>query len=82
MLTERQNQLLKIIINQYIETAEPVGSEWLADNFHFEDKDEKLSPATIRNEMTILLEYLCTEISTNNYKSINKYYLCQLICIK
>lgn len=48
-LTSRQTQLLKTIIDEYIETAEPVGSESL-------DKKHNLgvSPATIRNEMVSL----------------------------
>lgn len=50
MLTQRQNQLLKVIIFQYIKTAQPVGSEWLAKKF-----GAKISPATIRNEMTKLM---------------------------
>lgn len=49
-LTERQAQLLKAIIEEYIEGAEPVGSETI------EKKYPKLgiSPATIRNEMVRL----------------------------
>lgn len=48
-LTSRQTQLLKTIIDEYIETAEAVGSESL-------DKKHNLgvSPATIRNEMVSL----------------------------
>ena len=48
-LTERQKNLLRAIIEKYIETAEPVGSETL-------EKEAKLgvSPATIRNEMVKL----------------------------
>lgn len=48
-LTARQTQLLKVIVDEYIETAEPVGSESL-------DKKHNLgvSPATIRNEMVAL----------------------------
>ena len=48
-LTERQKNLLRSIIEKYIETAEAVGSETL-------EKDAGLgvSPATIRNEMVKL----------------------------
>jgi heat-inducible transcriptional repressor len=48
-LTERQKSLLRAIIEKYIETAEPVGSETL-------EKEAGLgvSPATIRNEMVKL----------------------------
>lgn len=50
-LTERQLQILKAIIEEYITTAEPVGSETL-------DKKNSLgvSPATIRNEMVRLTD--------------------------
>jgi transcriptional regulator of heat shock response len=50
-LTDRQIKLLKVIIEEYIETAEPVGSEML-------DKKHNLgvSPATIRNEMVRLTQ--------------------------
>ncbi len=48
-LTSRQTQILKTIVDEYITTAEPVGSEAL-------DKKHNLgvSPATIRNEMVSL----------------------------
>ncbi len=50
-LTPRQQSLLKAIVEEYIETAEAVGSEVV-------DKKYKLgvSPATIRNEMVKLTE--------------------------
>jgi heat-inducible transcriptional repressor len=50
-LTERQKALLKAIIEQYIENAEPVGSEVIERKF-----DLGVSPATIRNEMVKLTE--------------------------
>lgn len=48
-LTARQTQLLKTIIDEYIETAEPVGSEKLDKRYNLD-----VSPATIRNEMVAL----------------------------
>lgn len=48
-LTQRQTSLLKTIINEYIETASPVGSEELDKKYNL-----GVSPATIRNEMAIL----------------------------
>ncbi|MBI2032125.1 MAG: hypothetical protein HYV38_03025 [Candidatus Levybacteria bacterium] len=50
-LTQRQIEILKTLIEEYIETAEPVGSETL-------EKKHSLSasPATIRNEMVKLTE--------------------------
>ncbi|MDP2633011.1 MAG: hypothetical protein Q8P25_04820 [Candidatus Curtissbacteria bacterium] len=54
-LTDRQKKLLRAVIEKYIETAEPVGSETI-------EKEAGLgvSPATIRNEMVRLtaLNYL------------------------
>ena len=49
MIDSRQKQLLKAIIEQYIETGQPVGSAALA-----EEASINLSPATIRNEMMAL----------------------------
>ena len=48
-LTARQIQILRSIIEEYIETAEPVGSETLDRKFNL-----GVSPATIRNEMVYL----------------------------
>jgi heat-inducible transcriptional repressor len=50
-LTERQKTLLLLIIRDYIDTAQPVGSKRLVEHYHLE-----LSPATIRNEMVALTE--------------------------
>ncbi|MBI3887631.1 hypothetical protein HY310_01010, partial [Candidatus Microgenomates bacterium] len=48
-LTPRQIKILKHIIEEYIETAEPVGSETLDKKFNL-----GVSPATLRNEMVAL----------------------------
>lgn len=50
-LTERQTQILKCLIEEYIETAEPVGSETLEKKYSL-----GVSPATLRNEMVKLTE--------------------------
>lgn len=50
-LTERQTKILKAIIEEYIETAEPVGSEALEKKYEL-----GVSPATVRNEMVKLTE--------------------------
>lgn len=50
-LTDRQKQLLKAIIEEYIENAEPVGSEAIEKKY-----DLGVSPATIRIEMGKLTE--------------------------
>jgi heat-inducible transcriptional repressor len=48
-LTARQTQILKSLIDEYIEAAEPVGSEALEKKYNL-----GVSPATIRNEMAAL----------------------------
>jgi heat-inducible transcriptional repressor len=48
-LTVRQTQILKSIIDEYIDTAEPVGSESLEKKYNL-----GVSPATVRNEMLAL----------------------------
>ena len=48
-LTERQHIILKAIIQNYLETGEPVGSRTLSKS-----TDLNLSSATIRNEMADL----------------------------
>lgn len=45
----RQTQILKAIVDEYIETTEPVGSEPLEKKYNL-----GVSPATIRNEMAAL----------------------------
>lgn len=50
-LTERQVKILKSIIEEYIETALPVGSETLEKKYNL-----GISPATIRNEMVGLVD--------------------------
>ena len=50
-LTERQKTLLLLIIRDYIESAQPVGSKRLAEHYRL-----RLSSATIRNEMGALTE--------------------------
>lgn len=48
-LTQRQVEILKSLIEEYINTAEPVGSETLEKKYNL-----SASPATIRNEMVTL----------------------------
>ncbi|MDP3994203.1 MAG: hypothetical protein Q8P91_00015 [bacterium] len=48
-LTARQTQILKALIDEYIETTEAVGSENLDKKYNL-----GVSPATIRNEMVAL----------------------------
>jgi heat-inducible transcriptional repressor len=50
-LTDRQVQILKVVIEEYLETAKPVGSEILDKKYHL-----GVSPATIRNEMSALAD--------------------------
>ena len=50
MLSERQNKLLKLIVEEYIKTANPVGSKGINNIFN-------CSSATIRNEMAYLEDF-------------------------
>jgi heat-inducible transcriptional repressor len=50
-LTERQQNILRLVIKEYIETAEPVGSQTLTGN-----KTLDVSAATVRNELHDLEE--------------------------
>lgn len=50
-ISDRQKELLNSIIEEYIETAEPVGSEAIVNKYKL-----GVSPATIRNEMAALIE--------------------------
>ena len=50
-ITERKCNILKIIVEEFIETAQPVGSKTLIDKFNL-----PFSSATIRNEMQELEE--------------------------
>lgn len=51
MISERQKQILKIIVEEYIKTAKPVSSSQIC-------KSIKCSSATVRNEMVYLEEEL------------------------
>ncbi len=69
MLSERKNKLLKMIVEEYIKTANPVGSSGLCNKLN-------VSSATIRNEMAELEElgYLeKTHISSGRIPSENGY---------
>lgn len=50
-LSDRQQQLLKAVIETYVKTGEPVSSELIEKDFNL-----GVSPATIRNEMVRLTE--------------------------
>lgn len=50
-LTERQKTILMLVIRDYIETAQPVGSNALVKRYHLD-----LSSATVRNELSKLDE--------------------------
>lgn len=51
LLTERQKQILKAIVDDYVTTAEPVGSKALVEGHNLH-----ISSATVRNEMSELEE--------------------------
>lgn len=69
MLTQRQNQILKIIIEDYVKTAEPVGSKSICDRLG-------VSSATIRNEMSFLESegYLDKTHSSSGRVPVDKAY--------
>ena len=46
-LTDRQEKLLELVVRRHVETAEPIGSGWLAEQMG-------VSSATARNEMSAL----------------------------
>jgi heat-inducible transcriptional repressor len=78
-LTDRQIQILKNIIEEYIETGEPVGSETLDKKFNL-----GVSPATIRNEMVILSQqnYLSQPHTSSGRTPTSmalKFYISQLM---
>ncbi|MCX8008896.1 MAG: hypothetical protein N3A54_04315 [Patescibacteria group bacterium] len=50
-LSQRQIEILRAVIEEYIKTAEPVGSETIEKKY-----DLGVSPATIRNEMARLAQ--------------------------
>ena len=50
-LTTRKKQILKIVVDSYVATAEPVGSKVIAEKM-----PGKISSATIRNELADLVE--------------------------
>ncbi len=50
-LTERQKLILALVIRDYIDTAQPVGSSHLVQDFSLD-----MSSATVRNEMVTLTE--------------------------
>lgn len=50
MINDRQKEILKLIIEEYIKSAHPVGSETIC-------KQLKVSSATVRSEMSRLEEY-------------------------
>lgn len=48
-LTERQKTILRIVVQEYVDTAQPVGSRTIAEKYQL-----GVSPATVRNELAVL----------------------------
>ena len=48
-LGNRQRNILGIVVGEFIKSARPVGSEFLAENY-----DLEVSPATVRNDLAYL----------------------------
>ncbi len=55
-LTERKKKILKIVVEYYVRTAEPVGSRTISRHMN-----GRISAATIRNELADLTEMGCIE---------------------
>ena len=71
MLTARQLLIFKCIVEEFIETAEPVGSKALMTKYQL-----PYSSATIRNEMSFLENYGYlekTHISSGRVPSVEGY---------
>jgi len=78
-ITSRQTRILKSIIDEYIETADAVGSESLEKKYNL-----GISPATIRNEMLVLskagyLKQLHTSAGRVPTPKAMKFYVDQLM---
>ncbi|KKQ92296.1 MAG: Heat-inducible transcription repressor hrcA [Candidatus Azambacteria bacterium GW2011_GWA2_39_10] len=50
-LADRQQEIFEIVVEEFIKSARPVGSEFLSENY-----DLEVSPATIRNDLAYLEE--------------------------
>lgn len=73
MISERQLKILNLIVEEYVRTAEPVGSKTLSNFPEFQ-----YSSATIRNDMAILEEkgyLLKTHTSSGRIPSVKGYKL-------
>ena len=60
-LGNRQQEIFEIVVEEFIKTARPVGSEFLAENYEFIplqgiSRRERISPATVRNDLAFLEE--------------------------
>ncbi len=66
MLTERQILILQVTVDDFIQTAQPVGSRQLSKK-----EQVPFSPATIRNEMADLEELGFLEIIQVNKQKQN-----------
>lgn len=79
MITKRQEELLTVLVKEYIQSPEPVASYDLLPKLKF-----KFSSATIRNEMKVLEEkgYLCKSHTSSGripLKKAYKFYIDKLI---
>ena len=48
-LNSRRRDIFEIVVEEFIKSAKPVGSEFLAENYNL-----KVSPATVRNDLAFL----------------------------
>ncbi|MBU1016991.1 MAG: hypothetical protein ABIJ36_01020 [Patescibacteria group bacterium] len=78
-VTPRQKELLRVVVDEYIDSASPVGSEALVKKYKL-----KYSPATIRNEMADLIRkgFLEMPHSSSGRKPTSlglRYYITELM---
>lgn len=52
MLNERRHQILRAVVEEYIASAQPVGSRTVVERYHL-----NCSPATVRSELSALEEF-------------------------
>ena len=56
-ITERQKTILESLVEGYIKQARPISSQWLSErSLREEEAGFDFSPATIRNELLVLME--------------------------
>lgn len=75
-LTERQKTILMLVIREYIDSGQPVGSKSLVKDYHLD-----ISSATVRNEMRAITEtgYLRTTSGRIPTEAGYRYFVSQIM---